>query len=69
MSNVVSMDDYKYLEDIVRERLGVKEVIIIGIDEDFQTSYVGLDISDIDLVYAIQYLKDLRARRVDDANS
>ena len=62
-NNVTDINDYKEVEDIVKDRLSVKNVIITGINKEGQFfTYIDPEITDIDLTYVIQILKD---RRVD----
>lgn len=70
MNNVVALDNYRKLEDIIKERLKVEEVVVLGDcgDGNF-LSFVPNSISDLSLVYMIQTLKDIRQRRMNEVNS
>lgn len=70
MTKVINMSDYKTLEDLVRERLDAKTIVIAGVlSDDTSRVYIDPDMTDIDLVYLIQTLQDLRARRLNAVNS
>lgn len=62
---IKNMDDYRTLEDIVKQRLGAKEVVVLGVLEngDFCT-FVPNGLLDNDLVYLIQLLNDRRTARL-----
>jgi hypothetical protein len=65
MSNVISLDDYREIHDVVKNRLGADYVVIGGIlkDGNFLT-YIPTEITDIELVYLIQTLNDRRKERL-----
>ena len=60
MSKVKNIDDYRSIEDYIKLRTGAKSVVIgLVFDEGNLSTYIP-DMADIDLVYAIQTLKDRR---------
>lgn len=65
MSDVVSLDDYRELHDVVKNRLGAEHVVIGAILKDGNfLSYIPQEIMDIELVYLIQTLNDRRRERL-----
>lgn len=68
MSNVVTLDDYRAMEDIVKRELQCETVILIGVNKDEVTTYISNEMRDIDLVYAIQTVKDRRQLRLEEEN-
>lgn len=66
MSNVVNISDRKDVVDIVRERLEAEHVVICFVDKDGMiAAHISDDTTDINLVYMIQTLTDLRRIRYD----
>lgn len=65
MNDIISLDDYRNLEDVIKNRLGAKQVVVCATLEsgDFLT-FIPSDLMDIDLVYMIQNLKDRRNERL-----
>lgn len=64
-SNVINMDDYRLLEDIIKQRLGATHVVVSAVLEDGTfSSFVPGELPDIDFVYIIQTLKDRRNERL-----
>lgn len=60
-SNVIQLDDFRPIEKILKDRLEAKHIIICTVRLDgMMSTYIEEDISDIDLVYLIQTLKDRR---------
>lgn len=69
-SNVVSMDDYRAIEDVVKRKLGARNIIFSAEMESGEIlTYLPHDLLDITLVYMIQTFKDRRDARVNDINS
>jgi hypothetical protein len=68
--NVVMLDEYRKLEDIVKVRLGAVNVVFSAELKcgDILT-FIPDELTDINLVYMIQTLKDRRANRVEEINS
>lgn len=67
--NVINIDDVRYAEDVVKQRFGAEHVVIAAVlkNGEFQT-FIPTEISDIELVYIIETLKDRRALRVKEIN-
>lgn len=64
--NVVSLDDYRRLEDIVKRELQCEHVVFLGVSKDgLYPSYIPHEMLDIDLVYLIQILVDRRIARLE----
>ena len=60
-TKVVDIEQGRSLENLIKERLGCKEIIFAGILENGNfISYYSGGISDVDFVYLIQILKDRR---------
>ena len=69
-SNVVELDEYRRVEDLIKLRLGAINVVISAELRDGQIlTYIPTNLLDINLVYMIQNLKDRREGRVHDINS
>lgn len=64
MSDVIDINDYKNLEDIVKQRLNAKAVVICATLDDGSFITFVPDMPDIDLVYTIQTLNDRRNARL-----
>ena len=68
--NVVNLDDYRALEDVIMQRLGADSVIVCAVYNNGQIgTFVPVEMDDLLLVYVIQTLKDRRTARVNDINS
>jgi hypothetical protein len=65
MSNIVNLDDYRKIEDILKLRLGAKSVIFCAeLENGDIATYVPHELLDITLVYMIQTIKDRRTARL-----
>lgn len=61
MNNVISLDEFKKIENVLKEKLKAKHIVICAVrDDGLMSTYIEEDITDIDLVYMIQILQDRR---------
>lgn len=68
--NVVTLDDYRRVEDIVKQRLGATHILFSAeLPTGEILTYIPHELLDVTLVYMIQTLKDRRAARVNEINS
>lgn len=65
-SNVVELDEYRAIEDIVKKRLGARHIIFSAELETGEIlTYMPHELLDITLVYMIQTFKDRRMMRLE----
>lgn len=67
-TNVINLDDYRGLEEIVRRQFGSEKFVFAVINEEFGTvtSYISPDNSDLESCYLIDSLKETRRLINDD---
>jgi hypothetical protein len=64
-NNVVDLDDYRDLEEIIKTRLGAHHVVVAAVMPDGNyLTFIPSEIFDMDLVYLIQTLSDRRKDRL-----
>lgn len=68
-NNVVTLDDYRAIEDLVMKRLGAKSVVFSAeLENGDICTYIPSELMDVTLVYMIQTLTDRRTLRFQAVN-
>lgn len=69
-AEIINLDDYRLVEDIVKQRLGAVNLIFSAEMPNGEIlTYIPHQLSDINLVYMIQTFTDRRTGRVNEINS
>lgn len=66
MDNVTNLDDYKKLEDIIRERVGDKFVISFLDEEQNVYTYMSSNLNHMEQVYIGENIKEIAFDKVRD---
>ena len=60
VDNVINIDEYRPLVDIISTRLGTNNIVLSVIEDGTVTSYIAEELNDIELVYINKTLSERR---------
>jgi hypothetical protein len=68
MTNILNFNKVQSIGDVIKKETGCEQYIVVAIKEGELHTYISDTVVDIDLVYAIQTLKDRRFMRMREVN-